>query len=102
MEQLGIHKVDLWFFHHGEPAYAEELYYWESRFSWLEVHIRDTTQVDRQTAAEIIEETPGLDPANLDGVSAVLCGPAEMMRDYSQNLDELGVYPIIREDFSFR
>ena len=43
-----------------------------------------------------------MDPANLDGVSAVLCGPAEMMRDYSQNLDELGVYPIIREDFSFR
>lgn len=102
MEQLGIEKVDLWFFHHGEPAYAEELYYWEDRFSWLEVHIRDTTEIERQTAEELITDTPGLNRDNLTGVSAVLCGPPTMMRHYKRDLRALGVQSIMREDFSFR
>ena len=102
IDQLGLEKVDVWFFHHGEPAYAEELYYWEDRFSWLEVHIRDTTEIERHTAAEIIAETPGLDSDHLEGVSAVICGPKKMMRRYSRDLHALGVYPVIREDFSFR
>ena len=102
IDQLGLEKVDVWFFHHGEPAYAEELYYWEDRFSWLEVHIRDTTEIERHTAAEIIVETPGLDSDHLEGVSAVICGPKKMMRRYSRDLHALGVYPVIREDFSFR
>ena len=102
IDQLGLEKVDVWFFHHGEPAYAEELYYWEDRFSWLEVHIRDTTEIERHTAAEIIAETPGLDSDHLEGVSAVICGPKKMMRRYSRDLHSLGVHPVIREDFSFR
>lgn len=102
IDQLGLEKVDVWFFHHGEPAYAEELYYWEERFSWLEVHIRDTTECERQTAAEIIADTPGLDPEHLEGVSAVICGPKRMMHCYSRDLRGMGVEPIIREDFSFR
>lgn len=102
LEQLGIERVDLWFFHHGEPTYMQELYYWEKRYPWLEVHVRDTKKVGRFTAKEIMESTPGIDPFDLEGVSAVLCGPWEMVMHYRRELRRMGVEKILREDFSFR
>lgn len=102
LEQLGIEQVDLWFMHHDEPTYVPELAYWEKRYPWLQVHVRDTKKAGRLTAKDLMKATPAIDPFNLEGVSAILCGPWEMVLPYRKDLRLMGVKRVLREDFSFR
>ncbi|MEO5852269.1 MAG: hypothetical protein ABIQ15_07130 [Nocardioides sp.] len=94
-------EVDLYYAFTGGPApFADELVAIAGRHPAVRVHLVDSRADGRLTVARILADT-GVEPARL---SAFLCGPEAMLRDFQKGLRDAGVRSrhVHREYFDWR